>query len=92
MRRRFVTALAVAGALASTGLFVAPGASADCTIARGTVICTDDGPAPPAPVQEATERTPLSQRSSFTPYPCTIDWYCETDYGTRVGNVLYGHN
>jgi hypothetical protein len=92
MRRRFGTVLIAAGALASLGMFVAPGATADCTTTRGAVICTDDGPPPAAPAEAATERTPLSQRSSFTPYPCTIDWYCQTDYGTRVGNVLYGHN
>ncbi|BBZ34936.1 hypothetical protein MCNF_35410 [Mycolicibacterium confluentis] len=95
MKRRSATVLLMGVAVAAAGLFVAPGASAECIASRGTIICTDDGSAnPSAPVGRptGTQPVPVTDRGSFTPYPCHVDWFCDTDYGTGVGDVLYGHN
>ncbi|OBF27914.1 hypothetical protein A5727_02195 [Mycobacterium sp. ACS4331] len=81
-------------AVAAAGLGVAPAASADCTFTRGTMICSDGGPPKPSPqvTGSGPQQPSVTQRGSFTPYPCTIDWFCETDYGIGVGDALYGHN
>jgi hypothetical protein len=94
MKRRIGTVLMLGAVLTAAGLSVAPGASADCIATRGAMICTDGGPpSPSVPVRtDSGQSMPATQRGSFTPYPCRIDWFCETDYDIGVGDALYGHN
>ena len=62
--------LLIASVVVSSGLAVAPTATADCTSASGTTICsqgtsrgTDSGDGP-------------SGSGPYMPYPCEYDWYC----------------
>jgi hypothetical protein len=71
IRHTYLTAMLAASAAVASTLAAAPPAAADCVDGGGVTLCSQGD-------ARVSNRTPLPAITPYVPYPCDLDWSCDS--------------